>query len=173
MLNAYDVLGVAAGADREEIRAAYVDLAKQLHPDRNAGSEQAKQRFQEVNQAYELLKDPKRRLAYDRLLGLVHTEIRRRRKYAAGVMAASFALTTIVTTVLLFVAPFLLRGGTPAASGNDNLVRSAQQPSFASSDCSNVERPHPLGAVRTAARSPPASSARHEPVTHRCSRAAP
>jgi len=131
MLNAYDVLGLAAGADRDEVRAAYVDLAKKLHPDRNAGSEQAKQRFQEVNQAYELLKDPKRRLAYDCLLGLVHTEIRRRRKRAAGVMAASFALTTIVTSVLLFVAPFLLRGGTPAASGNDNLVRSAQQPSFA------------------------------------------
>jgi hypothetical protein len=147
MLNAYDVLGLAAGADRDEVRAAYVDLAKQLHPDRNAGSEQAKQRFQEVNQAYELLKDPRRRAAYDRLLGLAHTQLRRRRRYAAGVMAASFALTTIVTSVLLFVAPFLLRGGTPAASGNDNPVRSAQQPSFAS----NAPATGAVGARREAA----------------------
>src|SRR5262245_14348694 len=130
MLNAYDVLGVGAGADREQIRAAYVDLAKQLHPDRNAGSEQAKQRFQEVNRAYELLKDAKTRAAYDQLLGMMRVTTRRRRRHAAGVMAASFALTTVVTSVLLFLAPFLLRGGTPAASGNDNLERSAQRPSL-------------------------------------------
>jgi curved DNA-binding protein CbpA len=68
MISAYDVLGVGARSDRGEIRAAYVNLAKQLHPDRNAGSVQAEQRLREVNQAYELLKDPKRRSAYDQLL---------------------------------------------------------------------------------------------------------
>src|SRR5262245_21596910 len=131
MLNAYDVLGVGAGADREQIRAAYVDLAKKLHPDRNAGSEHAKQGFQEVNRAYELLKDAKTRAAYDQLLGLARVATRRRRRHAAGVMAASFALTAIVTSALLFLAPLLLRAGAPRAGGNDNLVRSLQQPSLA------------------------------------------
>jgi hypothetical protein len=132
MLNAYDVLGVTPGADRDEIRAAYVSFAKQLHPDRNAGSERAKQEFQKVSQAYELLKDTNRRSAYDRLLGLMQSEIRRRRRRAAGVVVASFTLTTIVVSALLFLAPFLLRGDTPKLTGDDNLARFADHPSFAS-----------------------------------------
>jgi hypothetical protein len=54
MSNAYTVLGVPVAADRGEIRAAYIDLARRLHPDRNAGSVQAVQRLRDVNQAYAL-----------------------------------------------------------------------------------------------------------------------
>ena len=68
MSNAYDVLGVPVAADRGEIRAAYIDLAKRLHPDRNTGSVQAEQRLRDVNQAYALLKDPEKRSTYDQLL---------------------------------------------------------------------------------------------------------
>jgi hypothetical protein len=132
MLNAYDVLGVVAGANRDEIRAAYVSLAKQLHPDRNVGSERAKLQFQKVNQAYELLKDTNRRSAYDRHLGLMQGEIRRHRRRAAGVVVASFTLTSVVVSALLFLSPFLLLRDTPKLAGDDNRVRSAHHPSFAS-----------------------------------------
>ena len=64
MSDAYTVLGVPVAADRGEIRAAYIDLAKRLHPDRNTGSMQAEQRLRDVNEAYALLKDPERRSTY-------------------------------------------------------------------------------------------------------------
>src|SRR5262245_31035354 len=117
MVNAYDVLGVAAGADRAEIRAAYVNLAKQLHPDRNAGSDAAEQRLREVNQAYEILKDPERRSLYDQRLQRARGQASRRRKHAAAVMAASFALTATGVAVVLLLARFSLLDDTVQASG--------------------------------------------------------
>lgn len=104
MSNAYDVLGVPAGANRGEIRAAYIDLAKRLHPDRNAGSVEAEQRLRNVNEAYALLKDPEKRSAYDQLLQQSRGRVLQERKRAAAVMAASFALTTAIAGALLFFA---------------------------------------------------------------------
>jgi curved DNA-binding protein CbpA len=106
MSNAYTVLGVPVAADRGEIRAAYIDLARRLHPDRNAGSVQAVQRLRDVNQAYALLKDPERRSTYDQLLQQSQERARQQRKRAAAVMVASFALTTAITgTLLFFIRP--------------------------------------------------------------------
>jgi curved DNA-binding protein CbpA len=125
MVNAYDVLGVAAGADRGEIRAAYVNLAKQLHPDRNTGSLNAEQRLREVNQAYELLKDPERRSAHDQLLQQRRGQASRRRKHTAAVMAASFAVTAAAAAVVLLLARFSLLDDTVQASGSSELIRSS------------------------------------------------
>jgi len=61
----YDILGVSRNADEQEIKGAFRRLAKEYHPDRNPGDTQAEQRFKEVNEAYEALKDPQRRAAYD------------------------------------------------------------------------------------------------------------
>ena len=61
----YEVLGVKRSATEIEIKSAYRTLAKEYHPDRNAGDKQAEHRFKEANEAYEALKDPQKRAAYD------------------------------------------------------------------------------------------------------------
>jgi molecular chaperone DnaJ len=62
----YDVLGVARAASDQEIKAAFRRLAKECHPDRCNGDTTSERRFKEVNEAYEALKDPQKRAAYDR-----------------------------------------------------------------------------------------------------------
>lgn len=70
MATLYDLLGVTPRASQEEIRRAYHELARSLHPDRAkaAGADEARsqRRMQEVNDAWRILRDPAKRAAYDR-----------------------------------------------------------------------------------------------------------
>jgi len=63
----YDVLGVEKDADDKAIKAAFRKLAMTNHPDRNQGDNAAEDRFREANEAYDILKDPQKRAAYDRM----------------------------------------------------------------------------------------------------------
>jgi len=56
----YKVLGVSPDASDDEIKQAYRRLAKQYHPDRNPGDEIAAKKMQEVNPAYEQIKNPEK-----------------------------------------------------------------------------------------------------------------
>jgi curved DNA-binding protein CbpA len=94
MSTLYHILGLPQGATQEQVKAAFRALARRFHPDVNAGSETAEQRFKEVNQAYETLADPGARAAYDRALLRRAVEVRRRRWTFATTAATTFALTT-------------------------------------------------------------------------------
>ena len=62
----YELLGVQRGADDAAIKAAYRRLAKEHHPDRKNGCKESEARFKAINEAYDVLKDPQKRAAYDR-----------------------------------------------------------------------------------------------------------
>ncbi|AWT34409.1 dnaJ protein [Deinococcus arenae] len=61
----YDVLGVSRGASDADIKSAYRKLAKQYHPDKNAGDEKAAEKFKEIGEAYAVLSDPEKRKVFD------------------------------------------------------------------------------------------------------------
>lgn len=64
--NPYEVLGVARDASDADIKKAYHKLVMKYHPDRNPGDKSAEDKFKEVNNAFDILKDPQKRAAYDR-----------------------------------------------------------------------------------------------------------
>ena len=61
----YQTLGVGRGADAEEIRKAYRKLARKHHPDLNPGDKSAEERFKKVQEAYDILSEPKKKQMYD------------------------------------------------------------------------------------------------------------
>ncbi|EPR42778.1 heat shock protein DnaJ domain protein [Desulfovibrio sp. X2] len=63
----YDLLGVKRSSTQEEISKAFKKLARKHHPDLNPNDKQAEERFKEINEAYEVLKDPEKRKLYDSL----------------------------------------------------------------------------------------------------------
>jgi len=62
----YEILGVQRTATEQELKSAFRKLAKECHPDSNPSDKDAEQRFKELNEAYEALKDPQKRAAYDK-----------------------------------------------------------------------------------------------------------
>ena len=61
----YDILGVGRGIGEEDIRKAYRKKAMEFHPDRNKSAD-AEEKFKEINEAYQVLTDSKKRTQYDR-----------------------------------------------------------------------------------------------------------
>ena len=111
----YDVLGVKRGASAEEIKKAYRKLAMQHHPDRNADDNAAEQRFREVNEAYEVLKDEQKRAAYDRF---GHAAFEQGRGFGGG--AGDFPFTGFADIFDEMFGEFMGgRRGNAAARGAD------------------------------------------------------
>ncbi len=66
MADYYSVLGVSATASDDDIKKAYRKLAMRYHPDRNGGAKESEERFKEITEAYDVLRDPAKRASYDR-----------------------------------------------------------------------------------------------------------
>ena len=65
MIDYYDTLGVSKEASEQDIKTAYRKLAKQYHPDRNPGDNEAASKFKEIQEAYDVLSDPQKKDRYD------------------------------------------------------------------------------------------------------------
>jgi molecular chaperone DnaJ len=65
MKNPYEILGVAKSATEAEIKSAYRKLVLKHHPDKNPGDKSAEEKFKDINNAYDILKDPQKKAAYD------------------------------------------------------------------------------------------------------------
>ena len=63
----YEILGVGRNAPETDIKKAYRKLARKLHPDLNPTDKEAHQKFQQINEANEVLSDPEKRKKYDHL----------------------------------------------------------------------------------------------------------
>ena len=61
----YEILGIGRSASDDEIKKSYRKLAMKYHPDRNQGDVESEKKFKEASAAYEILKDPQKRSAYD------------------------------------------------------------------------------------------------------------
>ncbi len=62
----YEILGVSKSANQDEIKSSYKKLAIKHHPDRNQGDKKSEEKFKEINEAYDTLKDENKRAQYDR-----------------------------------------------------------------------------------------------------------
>ena len=94
MRNLYKVLGIASTADDLRIKSAFRRRALTTHPDLNPGNDRAEERFRELMQAYEVLRNARARAAYDTHLAWQRSQARRRFVQSAAVMVATFVLTT-------------------------------------------------------------------------------
>ena len=88
----YDILGVAKNATDEELKKAYRSLAKKYHPDLHPGNKAMEAKFKEINEAYGVLSDPKKRSDYD-LTGTVPFGRKARRVFSIRT-SGSAGLTT-------------------------------------------------------------------------------
>ncbi|MFT4184498.1 MAG: DnaJ domain-containing protein [Rhizobium sp.] len=83
MRDPYKVLGVKKDAGTDEIKAAWRNLAKAVHPDHNAGDPSATERFAEIGRAYETLKDPQKRSRYDQVARMAEAQTIMQQRQAA------------------------------------------------------------------------------------------
>ena len=87
MIDPYKVLGVSPGASEEEIKKAYRQKAKQYHPDLHPGDENAAKKMNEVNEAYDMLKNPEK---YERKRAQEEQQSYYRRSYGGGGYSQSY-----------------------------------------------------------------------------------
>lgn len=97
--NPYVILGISQHASQQEIRKTFRALAKKYHPDMNPGNPEAEEKFREINEAYEILSDERKRSKLDEELSgaskvqseNVRTDTRQQKKNTKGYEGMNFA----------------------------------------------------------------------------------
>lgn len=115
MTTHYEVLGVPRSASEEAIRAAFHGAAKACHPDLNAGDPVAEQKLKHIIDAYDALKTPERRVAYDQLLTEGRRALTRRLATSAAATLAGGAVVVLGVS-LLSSQPFQHVASAPSSS---------------------------------------------------------
>jgi curved DNA-binding protein CbpA len=103
MKTLYDLLGTRPSDDAEALRAAFRKAAKAHHPDLHAGDPCAAMRFRQIAEAYEILRDTKRRATYDRLLQFQRKRVGRRLKGTVSYLMRSVAFDAVTAVGLAIV----------------------------------------------------------------------
>ncbi len=126
MATLYDLLGARSDDDAERLKSAYRSAAKANHPDRHAGDPEAVVRFTRIARAYEILRDPERRAAYDQLLELQRGPLRSKAGRVTSRPAYQFAFKGIAAVVV----GIILAGGARVygIAGGDTGGMTAGQP---------------------------------------------
>ena len=117
----YDVLGVDRAASEAEVKKAYRRLAMEHHPDRNDGDAAAEEKFKEVTEAYEVLRDPQQRAQYDRF-GMAGIKGGR-----AGAAGFGFHHVDLAEALSIFMRDFGGLGGFDAFFGGGQRARRDQR----------------------------------------------
>jgi curved DNA-binding protein CbpA len=140
MQNLYDLLGVRPDDDAEKLRMAFRKAAKASHPDHHGGDPEAAARFRQITEAYEILRDAKRRAAYDRLLEMrrrpLRTKLKRaipdlRRHIVTDVIIGVFLTIALASGYELFTRmpqPAIDEGAAPAQTSSQVAERGTSGP---------------------------------------------
>ena len=107
MIDPYQALGVAKGADEKEIKSAYRKLAKELHPDKNKDNPKATERFSDVTKAYDLLLDKEKRAQYDR--GEKGTQPRHSAMVVEAAISAGQAASRMISAMAARISAIFLK----------------------------------------------------------------
>jgi curved DNA-binding protein CbpA len=118
----YEVLGLPPGADEAQIKAAYRELARRLHPDVNPGDAASAERLAEINHAYEILSHQRARSAYDHALTWQRAHMQRHYSLLAVIAGVTFAVTLIAVSgfvrwQLKSASPPAAKAGQPSDGG--------------------------------------------------------
>lgn len=119
----YEVLGVDKKATAEDLKKAYRQLAVKLHPDKNPGNKEAEQKFKEINEAYDVLKDEQKRAAYDRFGHGAFQGGGPRPGGAGGGFTGGFAGAGGFSDIFEEMFGDFMGGGAQARGGNSNGAR--------------------------------------------------
>lgn len=128
-MNFYEILNISPEATPDQIKASFRELAKQYHPDRNPGNNEAEAKMKEINEAYSTLSDPQKRAEYDGKLNPNFESL-----FASSVFRAIRRQTTQIRVEMEISMQEVLSGGTrevelglPEFKFNQNGLASASE----------------------------------------------